>query len=123
KIDPNLLAQIEYVEDPYQGDWKLSTPVQLASDYIANPDYQIKIYKSNREFLPKSLRPNIFSSYMGSQLGQWHTYTELMTSGDLSLYHGVHIENFYQQDIFNQTAVDTFMPDKPKVKALYDELM
>ena len=123
KLEPAIRGNIEYIEDPYLGDWKINSPIKLASDFIDNPDHEIKIYKPNREFLPKSLRPNIFSSYMGSQLGQWHAYTELITSGDLSLYHGIHIENFYANDLFKKMASDAFMPEKQKIKSLYDELM
>jgi len=122
-IDPAFYEHIEYIEDPYIGDWNIDSPIKLASDFIVSPDHSVKIYKPNREFLPKSLKPNIFSSYMGSQLGQWHTYCELIHSGDLSLFHGVQIDKFYEDDIFYQTSPETYAPDKAKVKKFYDELM
>ncbi|HLW56855.1 MAG TPA: hypothetical protein VKY27_05685 [Bacteriovoracaceae bacterium] len=122
-IDPRLYPQIEYIEDPFTGDWNINSPIKLASDFINNPDHSIKIYKPNREFQSKSLRPQIFSSYMGGQLGQWHCYCELIQTGDLSLYHGVHIENFYESDLFTALSSELFVPDKMTVKKLYDELM
>lgn len=122
KIDPTLLAAIEYIEDPFIGNWQISSPVKIASDFIDNPDHAIKIHKPNREFLSPSLKPHIFSSYMGSQLGQWHSYCEMLAYADRSLYHGVHIDNFYEDDIFLQADQDCFIPQKIKVKRLYDEL-
>lgn len=123
QIDQDLLSQIEYLEDPYVGDWNIHSPIKFASDFIANKDHAIKIYKPNREFRPKSLKPQIFSSYMGGQLGQWHSYCELIAQGDLSLFHGIHIENFYEEDLFYSRAPAFFAPEKMIIKKLYDELM
>lgn len=122
-IDPKLYPQIEYIEDPFTGDWNINSPIKIASDFINNPHHSIKIYKPNREFQPKSLKPQIFSSYMGGQLGQWHSYCELVQAGDLSLYHGINIENFYEIDLFHALSSELFIPDKMRVKRLYDELM
>src|SRR5690606_23505218 len=91
-------------------------------DFIESENHEVRIYKPNREFMPKTMRPIIFSSYMGGQLGQWQAYQEMIKSGELSLYHGVHIENFYQQDIFSKMSRDTFIPDKSRIKSIYDEL-
>lgn len=123
KIDPGLLSLIEYLEDPTHEEWPSDSPIKFARDFIDQQNHQVRIFKPNREFMPKTMKPMIFSSYMGGQLGQWQAYCELMATGDLNLYHGIQIDHFYETDIFKKMAPNTFTADKARVKYLYDELM
>ena len=57
------------------------------------------IYKPNCEFKPDTSLPVIYSSYLGSDLGKWHAYCELISHGDLSLHHGIFTEGFYEEEM------------------------
>lgn len=123
EIDPDLLAHIEYIEDPTHEPWPKDSPIKLASDFILDPEHSIRIHKPNRSFIESTPKPMVFSSYMGGLLGQWHSYCELMEKGDLNLYHGIHVENFYHHEIFSKTSHDTYAPLKTRIKSVYEELV
>ena len=65
-------------------------------------------------------KTNIFSSYLGSDLGMWHAYLELLKEGDLSLYHGVTTRGFYEEErgIFDSNN----HPQLDVLKSFYLEL-
>lgn len=114
-------SRIEYVEDPLQeADWKnLGTPT--ARDFIEGEPFDYLIYKPNCEFLPKTEKKVIFSSYLGGNLGRWHSYAEMIQKGDLTLYHGIKTEGFYTEetDFFTGSYKDGFIADMGTVNRIY----
>ena len=120
---------IDYLEDP--GLKKLDLielkklGIQLASDRSPLiPDiYQVKIYKPSIEDLIRLDIPIIFSSYMGGDLGRYHTYLSLMLNGDLNLIHGIDTPGIYegQLDLFLSDGL-TRKIDNFQVNAMYKEL-
>lgn len=118
------LKQIEYIEDPLlEKDWSdLSLP--RASDFIEGSEFEYYIYKPNCEFKPKIKKKLIFSAYLGSDLGNWHTYCELMKDADLSLTHGIIARDFYEEEtnFFLGSFNMGFKADMEKVKSVYKGL-
>jgi hypothetical protein len=90
-------SKIEYIEDPLQSsDWS-QLGVKTARDFIAGGPYDYLIHKPNCRFLREKNASVIFSSYMGSDLGLWHAYCELLELGDLKSYHGLLTPNLYEE--------------------------
>ncbi|MDH4467042.1 MAG: hypothetical protein QE271_03220 [Bacteriovoracaceae bacterium] len=102
-LSPEIIPAVEYIEDPSSSldwSWLSATQWSAAEDFLPGKPSAIKIYKPNREFwVPGDKRKKIFSSYQGSELGQWHAYQELMKFGDLSLYHGIEQPNLYEENL------------------------
>ncbi|MFP5385762.1 MAG: hypothetical protein ACLGHN_06755 [Bacteriovoracia bacterium] len=123
-IPQHLLKQIEYIEDPlHEKDWKdLSLP--SAMDFIEGSEFKYYIYKPNVEFFPTHDATVIFSAYLGSPLGQWHTYCELVEKADLSLTHGIVATNFYEDEkpFLTGSFKDGFIADVDLVKKLYQNV-
>lgn len=119
-----LLAKIEYVEDPlYDVNWG-HLSLKSAKDRIDGIPAHFIVYKPNREFLPTTIVPIIFSSYLGSDLGLWHAYCELAESGNLSLTHGIYTKGHYKEEkafLFGNYR-EGFSPDLSRVKSLYNDL-
>lgn len=96
---------IDYLEDSGSNDFVLAQlknlGLQLASDrnvYI--PEYhQVKIIKPSIEDIKQSNTVNIYSSYMGGDLGRFHTYLALLQNGDLDLIHGIDTPGIYQEQL------------------------
>lgn len=96
-IPRTLLPLIDYLEDPTQDlDWK-GSKIPLAQDFIPGSPYEVLIHKPNSRFLKKTDKKVIFSSYMGSDLGQWHCYCELLEKADLAEFHGILTPGLYQE--------------------------
>jgi hypothetical protein len=123
-IPQSCLGQIEYMEDPMSDlDWS-GFRIPGAQDFIQGSPAPVYIYKPNCEFFSEGKEKVIFSGYMGSSLGFWQAYSELMQLGDLSVHHGILVEDFYLEEIpFLQGSYDTtFIADLTQVKKIYDEL-
>lgn len=120
----DLQARIEYLEDPTQDlNWE-QINLPLARDFISGSPFQYYIYKPNCKFYPDTKSNVIFSSYMGSELGRWHTYCELLDKGDLRLVHGIHTPDLYegQAKLFKGDFNQGFTPDMSVVKEMYKDL-
>lgn len=114
-------SQIDYLEDPLKDkDWKSST-LPCARDFIEGTPFDFYIYKPNCEFLPKTDAKVIYSSYLGADLGRWHTYCEMVNAGDLNLTHGIISQGFCQEEnFFYEGSYQTsFIPNMSKVHAVY----
>lgn len=115
---------IEYMEDPMiTTDWS-DLGVTAAEDFISGSPAPVYIYKPNCEFPPQGREKIIFSGYMGSSLGFFHAYSELIKAGDLNQVHGVLVEDFYEEDIsfLDGHYLETFKANPSRVQAIYDEL-
>ncbi len=123
-IPQELHSLIDYVEDPIrEKDWS-GLPVPSAQDFIASESFDFYIYKPNCEFIPQTQKPIIFSAYLGSNLGNWHTYCEMVDSADLNLTHGIIGKNFYQEEghFMLGNYLDGFYPDLKAVNNIYHSL-
>jgi len=108
------LERLEYIEDPMgTTDWSM-LKVPLASDFINGSPHDFIIHKPNARFYPKTQSKVIFSSYMGSDLGRWHSYCELNELGDLTLHHGLKTPGLYVEQKFNY--------ESSSVNGIYKEL-
>ncbi len=124
QIPKEYLSLIDYMEDPLKTtDWS-GLEFKSARDFVSGGPYDYWIYKANAEFFPKASVPIIFSGYIGSELGFWHAYSELIELGSLKLTHGLIIEDFYenQRQLFIGDYHRTFVPDMNAVKNMYQEL-
>jgi hypothetical protein len=119
-----LLTKIEYVEDPLADiNWG-HLSLRSARDRIEGIPSHFIVYKPNREFIPRTPTPTIFSSYLGSDLGTWHAYCELMAHGDLTRTHGIYTKGHYQEEktfLFGSYR-EGFSPDLNKVRSIYQDL-
>jgi hypothetical protein len=115
---------IEYIEDPLKDtDWSdLALP--SARDFIAGSPYEVFIYKPNCEMRQKNDKKTIYSSYMGSDLGRWHSFCDLVETGDLKEYHGIVTKGLYQEqiDFFKGSFNEGFVPELELVKKVYKEV-
>lgn len=123
-------SKIDYFEDPCTNEndcWsKLKHHgIPLACD--RNPKsstyYDVEVFKPNAEPFQKNSRPQIFSSYMGGDLGRFHAYLSLMHFGDLNLYHGIDTPNIYnnQLELFKMDA-EFFYINHTAVIQMYQQL-
>lgn len=124
-IPTEFHSQIEYFEDPLMSkDWS-GLKIKSARDFLEGSPYDYYIYKPNCEFKPvEQDKKVIFSAYLGSALGNWHTYAELMKDGDLSLVHGIISKDFYEDEHhFLEGSYDNqFAASMNKVNALYQKV-
>lgn len=125
EIDPALLNRIEYMEDPlYDTDWK-DLKIPSAKDFIKGTPHDYVIYKPNCEKHPVTEAKIVFSPYLGGNLGTWHAYSELVTSGDLKVIHGMKSEGFYQEEaqFLKGNYQDGFESDKDLVIKIYQDVV
>ena len=116
-------SQIEYIEDPlHEKDWS-DLKVPVASDFIDGSQFDYYIYKPNCEFLTKTEAKVVFSSYLGGNLGRFHTYCDLIENGDLTLIHGIITEGFFEEEIsfMRGNYSDGFLPDNESVRRIYQD--
>lgn len=123
-IPEQYQARIDYIEDPLgDHDWsKLKIP--SAQDFIPGTPFDYYIYKPNCEFKPETEAKIIYSSYLGSDLGRWHTYSEMSEEADLKLTHGIISQGFYQEEnyFYKGTFNHGFEINEPVVKRIYRDL-
>jgi len=123
KIDPSLLKKVEYIEDPtHDGKWE-GLPLKVARDFFQGDSYDIVIHKPNARFHSEKEKKHIYSSYMGGALGNFHAYAELVTEGDLSLFHGIQTFGTYEEDRELFTGTDLLTPHQDNIRKLYGDLM
>ena len=129
QLENNKKEFIDYLEDPGLKKLDLielkSLGIKLASDrneYIPEL-YQVKICKPCIEEVSQLNIPIIFSSYMGGDLGRYHTYLTLLQKGDLSLTHGIDTPGIYenQLSLYKSDGL-TREIDSFQVNAMYREL-
>ena len=123
-IPTELIPLIDYVEDPLVHPHWENLGVKVATDLIKATRYDIFIFRPNSQFYPQHQIKNIFSSYLGSDLGRWHTYCELIEKGDLREIHGIMSRGFYSESVcfLQGNYSEGFIADKNIVKNMYDEL-
>ncbi len=123
-IPPQYWSQIEYIEDPsLEADWN-PYPFTKARDFLTGSPFDVSIYKPNCEFLPHPDKTTIFSAYLGSDLGTWHTYCEMIEKADLSITQGIIGDNFYQEQrkLFEGSYAHGMKPNLDVVKEIYQDL-
>ncbi len=123
-IPPQYWSQIEYIEDPsLESDWN-PYPFTKARDFLTGSPFDVSIYKPNCEFMPHPDKTTVFSAYLGSDLGTWHAYCEMIEKADLSITQGIIGENFYQEQLklFEGTYSDGMKPNLEVVKKIYQDL-
>lgn len=117
------LSLIEYIEDPMKDQNWEGLPAPCAADFIKGSPSSFFIYKPNCEFLPETASDIIFSSYLGGNLGKWHSYCELVLKGDLKKTHGIVTDGFYEEEIpfLTGSYKDGFMADTVLGRKVYQE--
>lgn len=123
-IPNELLPLIDYVEDPLVHPFWDNLGVKVATDLIKATKYDVYIFRPNSQFFPDHKIKNIFSSYLGSDLGRWHTYCELIEKGNLNEIHGIMSRGFFAEStcFMEGNYLEGFIPNKNMVKSMYDEL-
>lgn len=123
EIDEKLLPKIEYIEDPlHDTNWD-GLHLPCAKDFIKGTPHQYLIYKPNCERPPKTEAKVIYSPYLGGNLGTWHAYSELISSGDLNVIHGMKSDGYYREEIQFLTGNfhDGFEALTSQVKKIYQD--
>ena len=123
--------RIEYLEDPVllsnKTDARLraiGVPMACDRNIFNDQNYMFQVLKPNRDFIPdKSRHKIIFSSYMGHEIGIYHSFLHLLTYGDLTLYHGIDTPGIYEEynGLFNNHK-DSLIIDEKKIENLYEDL-
>lgn len=116
-LDTEIKHKIEYFEDPCPEieQWKqlkqLGIPLACDRNTAELSSFDFNIYKPNVDIKPVEGKRNIFSSYMGHDLGRFQAYLELMKSGDLDLYHGIDTPAIYENQLvlFESDGRKTFL--------------
>lgn len=124
-IPPELLKNIEYTEDPLsEKDWSDLT-IPSAMDFIEGNPYQYYIYKPNCEFYPKKENIKVvYSSYLGADLGRWHSYAEMVSKDHVHSTQGIVSKDFYQEERFfyDGNYRDGFIANLDSVKKVYQDV-
>ena len=123
ELNSEWFPLMDYVEDPLsETDWS-SFPLKRARDFIQGTPYDLYIYKPNCEFRPE-FPSLIYSAYLGSALGNWHTYCEMVEGGNLSIVQGIIGTGFYEEvkDFYTGDFENGFTPDLGLIKELYRDL-
>lgn len=123
-LDKNIVKRIEYIEDPfpYSESWG-RYDVNLATDRNPAQEHFVSIYKPLADVCLPRGKKIIFSSYMGHDLGIYHSYLMLLKYGDLSLTHGINTPGLFekQREIFTtEEGVCTVNPRS--INQMYTEL-
>ncbi|MFL5785621.1 MAG: hypothetical protein ACJ76H_13480 [Bacteriovoracaceae bacterium] len=120
---PEWRKYIDYVEDPLSdSDWS-AFPLRRARDFITGTPFDIYIYKPNCE-----MKPNwpelIFSAYLGSSLGSWHAYCEMIGTVNSNIVQGIIGLGFYEEleDFYRGDFNSGFYPDLALIGKMYKNL-
>lgn len=124
-IPKEYLPLIDYIEDPTRCNQWENFSVPTARDFLDSESYDYYVYKPNCEFKPDTPAKVIYSAYLGSELGSWHTYCEMMETADFSLTHGIVGQGYYQEErgLFKGDFDSGIFPDRNVVKNIYQELI
>ncbi len=130
ELSDKLRQRIEYFEDPFPMDTKgldttLFANIPLACDRNKfNSDLcKYNIFKPNADCNPLDGITQVFSSYMGHDLGRYHAYLSLMKYGDLKLHHGIDTPNIYHEQLnFFNNKDGQLMINTDLVNKIYSEL-
>jgi hypothetical protein len=123
-IPEKYFSLIDYIEDPLSElNWD-NLPIPSAMDFIEGSSYDFYIHKPNCEFLPQIDIPIIFSSYLGHNLGRWHSYCELIRQGDLKMTHGIYTPGFYEEEenFFTGNYDSSFIANRQRVNKIYQKV-
>lgn len=123
-------ALIEFFEDPCPESegWSAlrEAGIKIACDRNLgiSQNFDFRILKPNVDMIIHEDKKVIYSSYMGHDLGRYHSYLALMENGDLSLYHGIDTPGIYQEQrtLFHHLGENRLKIDKDTVRKLYEEL-
>lgn len=105
KLNTSQKRKIEYFEDPCpKGEKWLaleSLGITIASDRNKKDGvgHSIDIFKPNVDLALSKDRVQVFSSYMGHDLGRYLCYLELMECGDLNIVHGIDTPHIYENQL------------------------
>lgn len=124
RIPSEFLSKIEYLEDPLKDkNWE-GLKIPSARDFIEGTPYDYYIYKPNCEFKPETDKKIIYSAYLGSNLGNYHTYCELMDGADLKLTHGIIGTGFYEDEIhfLSGSYKEGFKGEASEIRKIYREM-
>jgi hypothetical protein len=124
KIPSSLKEKIEYLEDPTKEIKWPETSLRWGRDFINGTPFEVLIHKPNCRFYVQQEKMTIFSSYMGSSLGLWHAYLEVLKLADLKLTHGLLTPQLYQEELelFSGNYQEGFSINEIAVKTLYKDL-
>lgn len=123
EIPTSLHKHIDYLEDPLkEKDWS-NLKLKSAQDFIEGSPIDYYIYKPNCEFKPSVDVPVIYSGYLGSSFGFWHTYCELIQNGNINLHHGLIARGFYEEekDFLKGSYHYGLEPDPAIVRKMYQD--
>lgn len=115
---------VDYVEDPLlEKDWD-GLKFKSARDFIESPKFDYYIYKPNCEFKPETTAKIIYSAYLGGVLGRYHTYSELITNGDLSITQGITAFGFHEDEkhFLSGSYKEGFVAETELVNKMYDDI-
>lgn len=124
-IPKEHLGLIEYIEDPIRNNQWSDLEIPTARDFLESDKYDFYVYKPNCEFKPKTDAKIIYSAYLGSELGAWHTFCEMIEDADFNLTHGIVGQGFYKEErgLFKGDFESGVYPDRNVVKNIYQELI
>lgn len=115
---------IDYIEDPIRSFPWDNVGVPTARDFLDAEKFDYYVYKPNCEFRPKTDAKIVYSAYLGSELGAWHTYCEMIEEGDSGITQGIVGQGFYKEErgLFIGNFESGIYPDQNVVKNIYQEL-
>src|SRR5690606_8038564 len=98
-IPDKLMPQIEYIQDPLlETNWN-DLNIKSAKKLIQGSPYDVFIHRPNSQFYPENEQNVIFTSFMGSELGAYHGYCEVIEKGDLTKVHGLIVRGYFKEEI------------------------
>lgn len=123
-IPEELRKNIEYIEDPVRSVQWENLNVPTARDFLSSDKYDYYVYKPNCEFKPKTSSKIVYSAYLGSELGAWHTYCEMIEEADRGFTQGIVGQGYYKEErgLFKGSFESGIYPDENVVRNIYQEL-
>jgi hypothetical protein len=129
-LTPSQKLKVDYLEDPieYNHEKYLELKkcgIKLACDRNNFDDrtFDFKVIKPNVDLVDGPSHEGIFSSYMGHDLGRFHSFLSLMKWGNLNLAHGINTPNIYneQLNLFTNKGLHTSLSPL-EVKRMYERI-
>lgn len=115
---------IDYIEDPIRSTHWENLNIPTARDFLNSEVFDYYVYKPNCEFKPETKAKIIYSAYLGSELGSWHTYCEMIDEADKDITQGIVGQGYYKEErgLFKGSFESGIYPDENVVKNIYQEL-